>query len=268
MAQEPVVIQMDVTPEMAYEWLTEHNSDNRRFRVSNMRRLVGIINRGEWHLTPDVVAFDEAGVLLNGQHRLQAIFETGQTLPLMVGKNFKRESFIAIDVGAHRSNADVLDIPQKHAEVAAAFARLDQGDWASITPEVVRKYYEAYKKYIEMLEGAFSSPRRGINPAPARAAVVLRLAKHTNDHQYILSLYESVCKMQLTDAPIVASTYVKHVMDTDKGGRFSFRKNDAGLLLRAWVAFDPSKSAVGRITIKDPARTMAEIRKELRKHMQ
>jgi hypothetical protein len=73
--------------------------------------------------------------------------------------------------------------------------------------------------------------------------------------------------MALADAPPMASAYVKQCMEMDKGGRFSLRKNDYLVTLRAWVAFDPAKSHVGRITIKDPAAMMREVREEVRKQI-
>jgi hypothetical protein len=106
---EPRVEVVVVTPEMASEWLN-HNTHNRNVYQRNVDELVGIIERGEWQLTNDAIAFDDRGTLLNGQHRLWAIIITEKPQPLLVMRDVNSESQLAYDQGRKRNLANELQL--------------------------------------------------------------------------------------------------------------------------------------------------------------
>lgn len=98
-----------VSPERAAAMLAR-NSHNRKVKPSAVRRLVAAIERGEWELTMDGVGNEFDGPFLNGQHRLMAIVETGQTLPLIICDGFDAASQDVMDSGVRRNLADALDL--------------------------------------------------------------------------------------------------------------------------------------------------------------
>lgn len=99
-----------VTPEMALEWLTEKNKRNRAIRPTRLRQYVDDINRDRWARTGETIKFDPNGNLLDGQHRLQAIFDTGKAQLCLVAYDVPSSSFMHIDTGAVRQGGDVLSI--------------------------------------------------------------------------------------------------------------------------------------------------------------
>jgi len=72
---------MRVTPEMASEWLA-NNGKNRRFSKAHSDKIANSIKNGEWVLNGETICFDEGGRLLDGQHRLNAIADSG--IPVQV----------------------------------------------------------------------------------------------------------------------------------------------------------------------------------------
>lgn len=77
-----------VTPEMAYRWLTENNYIHNRPRspraVANWKR---IIETGQFRLGSQIrfcMNGDGKEVLTDGQHRLEALFESGKALPMSI----------------------------------------------------------------------------------------------------------------------------------------------------------------------------------------
>ena len=78
-----------VTPEMALRWLS-CNPHNRRISEERVAKLCEKIRLGEWSPNPPVEVFD-TGRLWNGQHRLTAIVETGETVPLRI-RTFTKEA--------------------------------------------------------------------------------------------------------------------------------------------------------------------------------
>lgn len=98
---------IDVSPELAAEWLTR-NTNNRPLSKNTVQQLAGQIQRGEWQLTHQGIAFDEDDVLIDGQHRLAAIVRAGVTVPLTVTHGVPRTAFTVMDTGRKRTGRDAL----------------------------------------------------------------------------------------------------------------------------------------------------------------
>lgn len=99
-----------VTPEMALEWVTEKNHNNRPILPARLRRYSKAMREGRHQRGVVVISFDTNGNLLNGQHTLQAMVETDTTLKLFVRHDVPPEAFVHMDTGAVRGGKDVLGI--------------------------------------------------------------------------------------------------------------------------------------------------------------
>ncbi|MGW1401191.1 hypothetical protein ACWCRF_21575 [Streptomyces sp. NPDC002405] len=98
---------VDISPQLAAEWLSR-NTNNRPLSKSTVQQLAGQIQRGEWQLTHQGIAFDEDQVLVDGQHRLAAIVKAGTTVPLTVTHGVPRTAFTVMDTGRKRTGRDAL----------------------------------------------------------------------------------------------------------------------------------------------------------------
>lgn len=110
-----------VTPEMAAEWLRS-NTANRKPSQAAVKRWAKIMLAHSWKLCTDAIAFDTKGVLINGQHRLMAVIESGTTQPFIVAFNFPEESKESCDLGKKRQLHEIMtiggyDISQTHAGI-------------------------------------------------------------------------------------------------------------------------------------------------------
>ncbi|HEV8193129.1 MAG TPA: hypothetical protein VGP82_16835, partial [Ktedonobacterales bacterium] len=61
-----------ITPALARE-LLKRNTNNRALRPAHVDMLRGTMQRGEWQVTHQGLAFADDGELLDGQHRLEAL---------------------------------------------------------------------------------------------------------------------------------------------------------------------------------------------------
>jgi hypothetical protein len=120
---------VNVTPKLATQWL-ERNTHNRRLDKNTVRKYVRDILNGDWMLNGETIIRSKSGVLQNGQHRLEAIKESGETVPLIVVTLATDDEMVlaTIDTGKPRTNADVLSIQgvPNSSRVAAI------GRWVSI----------------------------------------------------------------------------------------------------------------------------------------
>lgn len=98
-----------VTPPMAEKWLGK-NVRNRNIRQHQVARYARAMSRGEWLLTGEAVKFAVTGELIDGQHRLLAIVESGETVSLMVVRGLPFDAQDVLDTGTARTAADQLSI--------------------------------------------------------------------------------------------------------------------------------------------------------------
>jgi len=99
-----------VTPEIASRWL-EKNGSNRPIRKGQVRFFSTLLREGTFKTTHQGVAIGTEGQLIDGQHRLSAIVETGIPALLMISEGVDPKSFGYLDCGIKRSLSDrvVLD---------------------------------------------------------------------------------------------------------------------------------------------------------------
>lgn len=97
----------EVTPEVAREMLLR-NTKNRSLRPDYVRQLSDAMKRGEWVVNGQPIQLAGDGTLLNGQHRLNAIVESGTTVPLLVVRGLPVSTLKTMDVGTRRNLSDVL----------------------------------------------------------------------------------------------------------------------------------------------------------------
>ncbi len=103
-----------VTPELAKKWLSECNNFNRPIKQAVVDMYVRQIKSGLWRRTHQGVAFDNYGILIDGQHRLMAIVATGQTVALLVFIGEPAENYEYIDCGCNRSNLDTMRMSSRN----------------------------------------------------------------------------------------------------------------------------------------------------------
>ena len=113
-----------VTPEMANDILLR-NTRNRPIIQSRVLEFEAQLLRGEMQLTHQGIAISETNVLLDGQHRLMAIANTGIPAAMLLSYGLPDSVFAVLDTGAKRRPGDVLSMEgAKNASTAAAGIKL------------------------------------------------------------------------------------------------------------------------------------------------
>ena len=98
-----------ITPAMAAELLSRNNR-NRTFKRRNVEFFSREIESGNWKLNAETIKVGRDGVLLDGQHRLQAVVETGVPIQCLLATDIDPDVFDTIDTGAARSTGDTLTV--------------------------------------------------------------------------------------------------------------------------------------------------------------
>lgn len=103
----PAITIEQVTPEVARAWL-ERNTGNRSASMAHVAKLEKTIREGGWKMTGDPIRFSKGGSLLDGQHRLHAILQSGIAVTCVVMRGFDESIFDVLDSGKGRQKSDVL----------------------------------------------------------------------------------------------------------------------------------------------------------------
>lgn len=109
-----------ITPETAAVML-QLNKNNRPVSTRQVRALASEIKEGRWQINGDTIAFS-ADRLIDGQHRLMAIIESGIPVTTFVVRGITSESFLTKDTGKKRRTSDALAISGVLNSIAVAAA--------------------------------------------------------------------------------------------------------------------------------------------------
>lgn len=113
-----------VTPEYAAE-LLKLNKRNRRMRPAKVDAHVRALMSGQWEFNGGSVVISATERLLDGQHRLAAIQQSGYAAKMVVVTGVDDKAQVTIDTGSKRSFSDLLKMDgEKHFANLASVVRL------------------------------------------------------------------------------------------------------------------------------------------------
>lgn len=112
----------EVTPEQAAEWLAKKPTRQRRIARPHVERLKKQLHAGAMSIVPQAFLFEEeTGGLMDGQHRLTAIVETGIGLDAaVIVSGVPADKFESIDSGKRRDASQFVNAPNYTMITAAA----------------------------------------------------------------------------------------------------------------------------------------------------
>lgn len=116
---------VQLTPELAEKWLGQ-NIGNRNLRRQKVQQYARDMREGNWHTSGQAIQFDWNGRLIDGQHRLEAVIESGVTVEALIVEGLDPRAREVIDTGAKRTASDALKFAghTQDATLLAAVARI------------------------------------------------------------------------------------------------------------------------------------------------
>jgi hypothetical protein len=189
-----------ITPEDA-KLILQKNTRNRPVNHSHLAIFESQLQRGEMQLTHQGIAISSTDVLLDGQHRLMAIANTGIAAQLMVTTGLPDSIFSVLDTGAKRTPGDILAIDgAPHSAGLAASIRLyilyheaPGNVWTGNGPNKLASTTYIDKKYNLDKEGwawAASTARASainkiVTPGPMGCLMYLACAENGYSRKYV-----------------------------------------------------------------------------------
>lgn len=112
-----------ITPQIAAELLTS-NTRNRPLRRSAVDFYSSEMKKGQWRLNGESIKISKTGVIIDGQHRLQAVIDSGISINTYITTGIEDDVFDTVDTGIKRTAADSAHLMGcKNAKNVMAIAR-------------------------------------------------------------------------------------------------------------------------------------------------
>lgn len=186
----------EISPEYAtrvlneYEKFCDDHPDermNRPVHQSQVNKYAADMKAGRWGRNHQGVAFDKNGILIDGQHRLWAVIESGVTVMMTITYGLEREAQLTIDSGLVRSTTDVAAIAgfegvkPIHVGVVRSLVRGTMPSKALYTRMEEMEMLKEHWKAIDFVVTAFPKQKMaGLSRAPVMGAIAR--AWYTQDH--------------------------------------------------------------------------------------
>jgi hypothetical protein len=157
-----------LTPALA-ELLLKRNADNRAVRPLRLANYVADMKAGAWSLNGESIKISSDGFLNDGQHRCQAVVESGCAIKTMVVFGVARKSRTTLDQGATRSPGDYLGMNgiSYPNETAAAASLLWQYEtrrrvsYHSLYRPKKQQVQETFARHPKLTDSVALIPRKG-----------------------------------------------------------------------------------------------------------
>lgn len=99
-----------ITPRIAAVLFSDHNGTNRGLSLPKVNYLAAAMDRGEWVLHHQGIAFYADGTTADGQHRIGAVIVSGKPQDFLVSTDFNKAAIDAIDRSTRRSAGESLEM--------------------------------------------------------------------------------------------------------------------------------------------------------------
>lgn len=192
-----------VTPADATNYLDNNNLNNRPLRRTRVDQYASSMKAGLWAFNGDTIRFDEAGTLVDGQHRLTAVAMSKVPTVFLVIRGLPDKSQATIDKGATRNAADAISFKYSNKADASAIAR-------------------AIKSYL-LYTSNWSISNGGRSGVKAAAEMVLdHYDKHKVDIDHCYAEAKKLAKVKSLLSPAQATFlyYVFHQIDPQDAKQF------------------------------------------------
>ncbi|WP_326768602.1 hypothetical protein OG978_32425 [Streptomyces sp. NBC_01591] len=252
----PLYNVVDITPALAKEWLAQ-NTRNRNLRERVVTSYATDMRDGNWVEDGQSIKFSKGDIvlldnplitgkaLLDGQHRLSAIAESGMTIRMLVVSNLPDTTQETMDTGAKRSLGDVLKLrgESHYVPLAAVLVRVHM--WQEGARKSMRGARPTHRQLLSLLEEHPEIRRSAEIGSRARNANRLSASTAGLCHWLFVQIDQGDCAFffaRLTDGaglmigdPIYALRRAAENAMTDKA-RFR-EEHMTALVIKAWNAY-------------------------------
>lgn len=252
-----------ITPEIAEKYLKKCIV-NRKKRPASIRTWAGQMERGEWDLTHQGIAFNREGKLIDGQNRLQSIIKANVPVKMIVARGLEHKNYreLMVDVGNKRSFADISGNKRKPSQIVSFITKFAEPGRNPAYDQIF-KYYEKFGLYAELLHDNCRSSYRLFASSPICSGAVIRMAENFGNADYIINQYRAMVLQHYDLMSPIMKAFVRYYNIEMRRGETPNEK-----LVRSYLVFnydyaDKSSLIVSKKTYESKIEAIRESIKNL-----
>lgn len=235
---------VDVTPELAAQWLEEANVRNRPLSQTRVDQYAREMAEGRWRATNQGIGFGADGRLYDGQHRLWAVVQSGCTVRMLVVYGLDEAARLGIDVGKPRRTPDVLAMfaGLPHARQATSCANavhvLVYGGNPALSGDDVLAWHaanaDAFGWYVAAATAVPARFRQSLGQSMVAGALVFA---HRTNPAAVDAFHRGLVSGKAPDATPMRAL-ARDFLLLEKGQHYGAARRELGLKLLRAVAAD------------------------------
>lgn len=261
----------DLSPRDA-EKLLEMNTDNRNLRRAKVDGYRRAMESGRFLFNGDAIRISSSNVLLDGQHRLEALRSIGEAerqrhnppldelpdepkIKMVVARGLPAVARETIDVGAQRTAANLLEFGDDRLKNAVNLAALGRAAMIMEHPSQSMPEKPEVVQYVhrnrEGLEAAYAIGHKAVEGSPLRGGTTpyslaaWEIGKVEKDEEMIKIFFRRLASGEglFSGDPVLTlrNRLIAQPPSTEGGSRSRYLRNTA-LFLKAWNAFATGES--------------------------
>lgn len=248
-----------INPSIAREFLSHNTRNIRPLNKGAIRQYAASMRAGTWQSNGETIKFYEDGTLFDGQHRLQAIIESGTTQEMLVVTGILNDVSIT-DIGRVRSAKVLADNMSGDSissnAISAAKILVDglEGANRSETPkETIAKYAV---EHIDLLREALSL-----------ASISKSSNVHLTRRAYVIALF--YCYLRTSDNFSETAEKIRKFVMCINSGFYESEKDQSAIVLRNYLIDQTSKTTsswVACASVVDQAFNDFGVRKRFKRY--
>jgi len=194
----------EVTSLQAKFWLENHNHVNRKKRIGTIEKYIRDRGNNLWLTTHEAVAFDWNGELVDGQHRLEMISQSGQSIKTLIVLGLDPEVRMVVDTGIPRHPHDVLKLLGYDAtpwDVAIVRQMMSSIFPRRPTMSEIVHAYKKHEKKAKIICDMFPTKKRHVTMSPVLAPMARALETYDENliQQFADILYSGMSRGRKRD---------------------------------------------------------------------
>jgi len=239
-----------ITPEIAEKILSESKDiRNRNVSDGHVEWLSTQMKGGKWSLNGEAIILDDEDQLVDGQHRLWAVINSGVTIESLVTRGVDRKGFATIDTGAARTLGNVLGIIGEKDSIALGsalswvhrhsvgkmFASAKAAGFSSAVGLGLMRKHPEIRESVE-----FSGKNRGneiIKRIPRSAVIFLHYRFSAHSKEKTAEFFECLSDQRFDTAGTATRILRDWLLRRDPGGGARATLELLAIFVKAWTLF-------------------------------
>jgi len=217
--------------------LLEGNKLNRDFRASHARKIARQMKLGRWKASPEPIVITSKGRLINGQHRLWAVIETGTTQEFTISEipdEKYPEIFEILDQGATRSPSDVLREDSKNLKPINYLLRV--AGLVKVEPQDLRPFLDSKLGHIVRKINDRKPTGKIWKHNLFKAAMAVSILDDVISEEEAFTTYDTLLSNTITQWPNIYGQLYMQLTDTTMPLNYSGRSVNNDWFIRPMFA--------------------------------